>query len=145
MVLFPQFPILIFVPFLLEKQYIMGATCHQNLVFEQDCIAEVLNTNFLIRVVFNIGGIDSYGITLSVKAVNLLRLGIVEGFLWEVFRITMSPKIMIHQRLTHLSLIWIIGKMVMHLGLPMKKGVEYLIAVVYEATSGKRLVKARNG
>ena len=93
---------------------------------------------------FDIVAIDSKGITLPVEALDYLTLGIIETFLWEIFRSTNICKFVIHQRLIDHFLFEIISKMVMHFGLPMKKVYEDFIAI-HEATGGKRLVKACNG
>ena len=137
----PEFLFYIFVPLLLEKQYVLGATGHKNLVFDENGVAEVLNLKFLMIIGFNIGAIDSKGVALSIEAVNLIPLGIVEGSLWEIFRSADSLEFMIYQRLTDLSQIWIISKVVMNPAYSMKEVEEYFV-VIYEATVGKRLVKA---
>lgn len=103
-----------------------------------------MKLNFLMIVGFDIVAIDSKGITLPVEALDHLTLGIIETFLWEIFRSTNICKFVIHQRLIDHFLFEIISKMVMHLGLPIEKVYEDFIAI-HEATGGKRLVKACYG
>ena len=84
-VLVPEFLFCILVPFLPEKQYILGASGHKNFISEQYSVAKVFNLKFLMIVRFNIFAIDGKCIALSIEALNDLPLGIIETFLREIF------------------------------------------------------------
>ena len=74
----------------------MRASGDEDFIFEHYCVAKILCIKPIVEIFLNIGAIDDKVITLSIEAVDLFALGVIETSLREIFRRADTRKFVIN-------------------------------------------------